>query len=108
MATPAVLADDAEAPPERRVDAELDHGVERSHGRVDDHLVAGSDVRHRRADGLDHAGHVAPGHVGQVGSGQPARHPEVHVVQGRRHGADAHVVGPHRRIVDLAVAVAAG
>ena len=108
MTAPPVLAHDAEAPPERRVDAELDHGVERGHRGVDDHLVAGADVGDLLAHRVDDAGHVAARHVGKVRAGQPAGDPEVHVVEGRRHRADTHVVGPHGWVLDLALAVAAG
>jgi hypothetical protein len=108
VAAPPVLAEDVEPAAERRVDAVLDDRLDRSHRRVDHHLVAGGDAVHALADRLDHAGHVAAGHVGHRRLGQALGQPHVHVVERRGHGPDADVTPPHGRIVDLALPVVAG
>ncbi len=51
------------------------------------------------------AGDVAPGHVRQRGFGEPAGHPQVHVVERARDDANLHVVTTERRQVDRSPAV---
>lgn len=71
VTAPALLAEDLQAGVHRRIVAVGDDRIHRADRRVDHDLIARRPGGDLRADGLDDAGDVAPGHVGTTRAGLP-------------------------------------
>jgi hypothetical protein len=102
-----VLAQDGEVGAERGLAGETGPAAPARDRRVDDDGIAGHEAVDPVADGIDHARPVRAGHVGDMGLGAAAGHPQIHVVETTRHQPHPHLARPDLRVRNIAVAVVA-